>query len=95
MPVKVIIDVRVQPALVDGYIDRLRQAMVTTRAFAGCLEADLFRDQEDPSHLAVVELWNSREDQARYFAWRAASGGMPEGTYSHPLKFAFYDPVSI
>ena len=56
------------PALIDGVLE-------ATRAFDGCLGADVLVDTADPAHFVVVERWESITHDDAYRAWRATPGG--------------------
>jgi len=66
--------------IADGCHDRLREKIVEilpdTRNFDGCISINFTRDQEDPSKMIVVELWDTRNHYEDYLDWRTVRGDM-------------------
>ena len=47
-----------------------------TRAFSGCRYVEVYRNDDDPHKIILIEEWGSKEDYARYLAWRNEDGTM-------------------
>ncbi len=75
MAITALLDLRFDPARVADGLRVLDETLVATRAFPGCLGAEVTADVKDEAHIVVVESWASAEDDAAYRAWRAT----PEG----------------
>jgi quinol monooxygenase YgiN len=45
-----------------------------TRRFPGCISITYYQDADDPQRILSIQEWASREDQAKYVAWRAERG---------------------
>ena len=74
MAVKIIINLQAQPGKGDALVQFFGEVLGDTRAFAGCIECDVFRNQDDSDQLSIVELFESRAAYDKYFAWRVESG---------------------
>ena len=62
MSVRVVADFSIRPDAVDGFLAAARELRSETHAKdAGCLAYDLFRDTADPTHLTMIEEWESQE----------------------------------
>ena len=74
--------VLLEATIKDGYHDRLRARFVEllpdTRSYDGCIYLYIVKDQDDPSKIIIVELWESRAHYEKYLAWRTESGVMDE-----------------
>lgn len=80
MPVVALFEVRLQPEALDKAYQMLREVLVDTRAFEGCLGVDVLIDNADPAHIIVHETWASADHDAAYRAWRAGDGATELGT---------------
>jgi heme oxygenase (mycobilin-producing) len=49
----------------------LHETLAATRAFPGCLRADVVQDLDDPGHIVLVETWEAPDDETAYRRWRA------------------------
>jgi quinol monooxygenase YgiN len=81
MTVTVVLDMKLKTDSLDATLEGLRQGLPETRNFEGCQSLHVYQDEDDPSHLIIVEEWDRREDQQRYWAWqeeRGAVEGMAE-----------------
>lgn len=76
MACQVLLEVKIK----DGCHDELRAKFVEllpdTRGFDGCIYIYLTKDQDDPSKIIIVELWESRQHYEKYLAWRTERGDM-------------------
>jgi quinol monooxygenase YgiN len=66
--------IRTKPGRTDEIIDGLTDILPDTRAFAGCNRLDVVQDVDDPTRIALIEEWDSKEQFAAYRAWRAETG---------------------
>jgi quinol monooxygenase YgiN len=96
MAVTVILDLYVKPEAVEGVLAGLKADLPDTRAFAGNLKVDTCRDQDNPSHLTLVERWENRSDQEKYIAWRTESGTMEQTAQvvTQPITMTYFDEVA-
>jgi len=74
MPVTAHLDLNLKAEALPTAPAVLRDILSDTRAFDGCLGADVLVDSKDPAHFLVVEQWVSMEHDAAYRAWRAGEG---------------------
>ncbi|HEY3736580.1 MAG TPA: antibiotic biosynthesis monooxygenase family protein [Jatrophihabitans sp.] len=49
-----------------------------SRAFPGCEGLDVFVNADDPTHLIVLERWESEEDDVAYHEWRQTPQGVSD-----------------
>jgi quinol monooxygenase YgiN len=69
------LDTSAGPSAAGDALAVVSEVLGATRAFPGCLGCDVLVDAADPSHVVVVETWESLEHDDAYRAWRAT----PEG----------------
>lgn len=75
MAVTSLLDLTLAPAAVPGALAAIEDVLTATRAFEGCLGADVMVDVADPAHVVVVERWESVAADDAYRAWRATPDG--------------------
>ena len=68
------IDLQVDPAKIDDFLAVMIEAAPDTRAREGCRLFDIYVDQDNPGHVVFYEIWDSREQQEAYLAWRQETG---------------------
>jgi len=76
----VILDLHVKKETLDSAPAMLREILIGTRAFDGCLGVDVLIDVTDPLHFILLERWASVEADAAYRAWRAGPGASELGS---------------
>jgi quinol monooxygenase YgiN len=60
----------------DNFWSALISVLPDTRAYDGCVSVTTHRDLDDPSKIFLIEVWDSREHQQKYLAWRVETGLM-------------------
>lgn len=70
MAVVVLIDIAIKPGERAAAERLFADALPETRAFPGCLEIYVARNLDDANALSLVEVWDTRESQGKYMAWR-------------------------
>lgn len=70
----VTLDFSVDPAKVDAFLALIKSVAPDTRAYDGCKLFDIWRDQDKPGHVFFYEVWDSRQQQEKYLAWRTETG---------------------
>jgi quinol monooxygenase YgiN len=53
-----------------AFQDLMKEALMDTRAFAGCKYVAMFVDQDDPTKVFLYEIWDKQESYKAYSAWR-------------------------
>lgn len=71
MSVRVFLEVQVTPDDLDRAHNAVRNTLVDTRAFPGCLGVEVLIDESDPSRLLVFETWESFAAHDAYTHYRA------------------------
>ena len=83
----------------DEVVEAFRDAIEQTHGEEGCLKYALHRDQKNPDHLIMIELWRSQDDltahgKQPYLAEMMEKMGAP-GLFAEGSKLWFTDPVPI
>ncbi len=68
------IDLQVDPEKMDEFLAMIIEAAPDTRAREGNLLFDIYVDQDKPGHVVFYEIWDSKELQQAYIAWRQETG---------------------
>ena len=61
----------------DALGDFFKAVLGDTRAFAGCINVDVYADESAVSY-TLVEEWVTFDDHDNYVAWRTAQGDLDE-----------------
>jgi len=93
MPITVVLELNLKADRVDAVLAGLREILPDTRAFDGCVSVSVVRDADHQSHVALIERWEQRSDQERYFAWRQESGALDglADDATGPPKLTYYE----
>ena len=93
MAITVLLDLKIQPGKADEMVQWMKDNLPDTRARQGAGKIELIVDQDDPNHLVVYQIWDSKADQQAYFAWRAERGDLDKlGAFvAAPPTFTFFD----
>ncbi len=93
MPVAVTIDIPVQPDKTDEFIEFIKGVAPDTRAYDGCELFHICADQDTPGRVLFYEIWESKEKQQAYLAWRQETGLVDQmGPYlTGPPTLSFLD----
>jgi quinol monooxygenase YgiN len=73
--VTALLDLRIKPESVAEARGTVESVLAGTRAFPGCLGADVLVDTQDEAHLLLIEKWESIEHDQAYRDWRATEAG--------------------
>jgi quinol monooxygenase YgiN len=73
-----ILDFPVKEGKLDEAVELLRHGLVATRAYDGNLGVEVLLD-DDPSHLLIVETWESAAHNHAYQSWRLTPEGVLPG----------------
>lgn len=76
MSVLIIIDLQAKPGKGDELAAMFKAIVPDTRAFDGCEQVGVFRDQDDPDKMSIVETFTSRAHYDKYFNWRLERGDL-------------------
>ena len=82
----VIVSLRVKPDMVDQFVEAMEDnSRASRRDEPGCLRFDVHRDNSDPSHFLLYELYaderaftGDHRGAPHYETWRAASAELLE-----------------
>ena len=97
MAVTVTLALVIKKEKLDEFKGVMKNALPDTRAFEGCQSVDIYQNQDNPGELFLVELWDSKEHQQKYVAWREETGMMEAlGTFlAAPPTFTFYSELDM
>jgi quinol monooxygenase YgiN len=70
-----ILDLQLKPDSLDTAHQVLRETLVATRKFPGCLDVTVLVDNDDPAHVVLLEKWESVDHDLAYRAWRTTPDG--------------------
>ena len=76
MACQVLLEVTIKDGCHDKLRDKFVELLPDTRNFEGNIYIYLTKDQDDPSKLIIVELWETRAHYEKYLAWRTERGDM-------------------
>lgn len=97
MAVTAFVRVRTKPGQEDKFVDYLAGLLGDSRAWNGCMEIRVVRDQADESEVYIVERWQTRKDHEDYLAWRAESGTTSEAQQylEGPMEVRYFDELDV
>ncbi len=78
MTTTAILDLQLKPDSLESAHKIIRETLTDTRARPGCLEVIVLVDSDDPTHVTLLERWESIEHDQAYRAWRATPEGASE-----------------
>lgn len=73
---KMLLEFPVKPESRDEFLAAMLPALPDTVKFEGCLGVKVWTPEDEPARVIVFEEWESKDNQAKYFAWRMESGMM-------------------
>jgi len=93
MTTAVTIDLSIDPKRKEEFLNFIAEIAPDTRAYDGCVLFDIWADQDNPARVLFYEIWDSREHQERYLAWRTETGLMDKlGPFlAAPPVISYYD----
>ena len=73
MSVLVNLEIPVKKERIEDFFNYLRDILVDTRAYEGCIRLETYHDMED-SKVLLIEEWEKIENQESYMQWRTETG---------------------
>ena len=73
MSVLVNLEIPVKKERIEDFFDYLRDILVDTRAYEGCIRLDTYHEMEN-SKVLLIEEWEKIENQESYMQWRIKTG---------------------
>lgn len=74
MSIAVTIDLPVKPDATAEFLAFIKSIAPDTRAYDGCELFDIYTDADRPGRVLFYEIWESKEKQQQYLAWRTETG---------------------
>tara|TARA_B110000503_G_C6900146_1_gene310369 strand:+ start:276 stop:566 length:291 start_codon:yes stop_codon:yes gene_type:complete len=93
MIIKVLIEFPLRSGKLEELCKLLKNILIETRAFSGCLKAETCA-ATDESSVILIEEWESRSDHENYLAWRIETGLIKalEPYVSAPPTISYFSP---
>ncbi len=73
MSVLVNLEIPVKKEKIEDFFNYLRDILVDTRAYEGCIRLETYHDMEN-SKVLLIEEWEKIENQESYMQWRTETG---------------------
>ena len=73
MTVLVNLEIPVKKERIEDFFNYLRDILVDTRAYEGCIRLETYHDMEN-SKVLLIEEWEKIENQESYMQWRTETG---------------------
>ena len=73
MSVLVNLEIPVKEERIEDFFNYLRDILVDTRAYEGCIRLETYHDMEN-SKVLLIEEWEKIENQESYMQWRTETG---------------------
>ena len=73
MSVLVNLEIPVKKERIEDFFNYLRDILVDTRAYEGCIRLETYHDMEN-SKVLLIEEWEKIENQESYMKWRTETG---------------------
>lgn len=73
MSVLVNLEIPVKKERIEDFFNYLRDILVDTRAYEGCIRLETYHDMEN-SKVLLIEEWEKIENQESYMQWRTETG---------------------
>ena len=67
------LEIPVKKERIEDFFDYLRDILVDTRAYEGCIRLDTYHEMEN-SKVLLIEEWEKIENQESYMQWRIETG---------------------
>lgn len=74
MTCMVLLEVKAKAGTGADIVGVFKEILPDTRSYDGCIDVDVYQNQDDPDVVVLVEQWQSRAHYEKYFAWRVESG---------------------
>ena len=93
MSVLVTLELPAKTETLDEFLAVMKDALVDTRAYAGCEKVETYVEQGSGS-VFLVEQWETAEHQGAYMGWRMETGLMDAigGFLAGPPVARTFDP---
>ena len=73
MSILVNLEIPVKKERIEDFFNYLRDILVDTRAYEGCIRLETYHDMEN-SKVLLIEEWEKIENQESYMQWRTETG---------------------
>ncbi len=66
----------IKPEKLEEFLDYTVENLKVSRSYAGNIEFDILIDEANPNSVLFYEVWESKEAQQAYMAWRVQAGDL-------------------
>lgn len=97
METTVLLEVQIKPEKIEDMKQTLREMLIATRAFDGCISVEVIHDQDKPGSFILVQKWRTRGHYEKYGAWRAETGMAQSMAEKLQATFSlrYFDSVAV
>jgi quinol monooxygenase YgiN len=96
MLVSPVVDIQLLPDTLDEGRQCLRDQLVDTRKFDGCIGVNVLSDPDDECHVQLFERWESREQYEAYRQWRRGDGDVGFAKFKvRPNVITYWNPLDF
>jgi quinol monooxygenase YgiN len=95
MAVTIIVRLSLKREHVDEFEEDFNKNLPDTIAYEGCHSLTVYRNQDDPTEIVVVERWESKQHYETYLSWRYEMGKMDVllSFFSAPPEINYFDSI--
>lgn len=93
MATTIILEVTAKPGEGDNLVAFFKDVLPDTRSYDGCIRLDVYRGQDKPDTVTLVEKWETRSKYEAYLSWRQETGVLDAlgGIVAGPPSIRFFD----
>jgi quinol monooxygenase YgiN len=97
MTVVVVVELPAQPERTEEMTAFIGSIISGTREFAGCQAIGMFRNEDDPNEVVLIERWETRSAHEAYLAWRTERGDFPTviEMLAGPPSIRYFDDLDV
>jgi len=97
MAATIILEVKAKPGGGDELVALFKNILPDTRSYDGCISVDVYRNQDEPEVITLVEQWEARPKYETYLGWRQESGALDAlgAMLAAPPSIRFFDNTGV
>ena len=93
MAVTILLEVRAKEGTGNDLLATMKGILPDTRSYDGCINLNVYQNQDDSDVLVLVENFESKAHYEKYVAWRVETGVMQQlgDSLAEPPSIRFFD----
>jgi quinol monooxygenase YgiN len=93
MAVTILLEVRAKEGTGNDLLATMKGILPDTRSYDGCINLNVYQNQDDSDVLVLVENFESKAHYEKYVAWRVETGVMQQlgDALAEPPSIRFFD----